>query len=461
MPYAANGLLQKLTAAPEIRYKHLFRINKMKNFSIVTISIIFLIVGGCEKSQTPPVVKPAQNSTAASTDTATIVITPGADAQKKAQEAFILAKPGDVIEFAEGKFEFDGTISLVGIADVTVRGKGMEKTILNFAKFQDGKGGEGVKVKADRFTIEDLTIEDTPGDAIKLQDCNGLTMRRIRTWWTNGPSSENGAYGLYPVLSNNVLIENCVAQCASDAGIYVGQSKQIIVRNCVTEKNVAGIEIENCIGADVYNNVSKNNAGGILVFSLPGLTIKNGTDCRVFNNTISSNNHVNFAKAGAMVATVPSGTGLMIMANDRVEASGNTFDGNAGAGCLIVSFLTTQRQFDDAQYDPYPEAVSIKNNVFKNGGSDPQGDQFKMFTDATGQNLPDIVYDGILDPKKLVDEKLPTELGVSIIDNGDATFVNLDLGTLFAGSQPNMTTDITEFAHPLPPVKTVTIEGVE
>jgi hypothetical protein len=84
-----------------------------------------------------------------------------------------------------------------------------------------------------------------------------------------------------------------------------------------------------------------------------------------------------------------------------------------------------------------------------------------MFTDATGHNLPDIVYDGILDPKKLVDEKLPTKLGVSIIDNGDATFVNLDLGTLFAGSQPNMTTDITEFAHPLPPVKTVTIKGVE
>ena len=118
----------------------------------------------------------------------------------------------------------------------------------------------------------------------------------------------------------------------------------------------AGIEIENCIGADVYDNISKNNTGGILVFSLPGLTIKNGADCRVFNNTITANNHENFAKEGAMVATVPSGTGLMIMANDRVEASGNTFDGNDGAGCLIVSFLTTQRQFDDAQYDPYPES---------------------------------------------------------------------------------------------------------
>ena len=68
---------------------------------------------------------------------------------------------------------------------------------------------------------------------------------------------------------------------------------------------------------------------------------------------------------------------------------------------------------------------------------------------------------GILDQTKLVDKKLPADLSVSIIDNGKATFVNLDLGKLFAGKQPNMTTDITEFAHPLPPVKTVTIKGVE
>ena len=191
-----------------------------------------LIASGCEKSPSPP----AANSTNETVATATIVITPGADAQAAAEQAFILAEPGDIIEFAEGKFEFDGTLSLDGVEDVTIRGKGMEQTILNFAKFKDGKGGEGVKVKADRFTIEDLTIEDTPGDAIKLQDCNGLTMRRVRTWWTNGPSSENGAYGLYPVLSNNVLIENCVAHCASDAGIYVGQSKQVIVRNCIHSK---------------------------------------------------------------------------------------------------------------------------------------------------------------------------------------------------------------------------------
>ncbi len=390
-----------------------------------------------------------------------IIIEPGPDAQTKAQEALILAEPGDVIEFSEGTFQFDGTLSLDGVNDVTIRGRGMEKTLLNFSKFRSGKGGEGLKVKGNNFTIENLTIEDTPGDAIKLQDCNGLTIRRVRTWWTGGPATENGAYGLYPVLSTNVLIENCIAEGASDAGIYVGQSKQVIVRNCRTEQNVAGIEIENCINADVYDNVAKNNTGGILVFSLPGLTVKNGSDCRVFNNEILLNNHANFAQTGAIVSTVPPGTGLMIMANDRVEAFGNNFDGNNGASCLIASFLISQRKFDDAQYDPFPEAIDIHDNTFTGGGTKPQGEFLKVFSEATGKPLPDIVFDGILDSAKLVDGSLPGSLNFSIKDNRNATFVNLDLGKTFAGKQPEPSMDSAPFAGSLPSVSAVMIPGVE
>ena len=36
---------------------------------------------------------------------------------------------------------------------------------------------------------------------------------------------------LYPVQCKNVLIDGCVAIGASDAGIYVGQSQYVIVRN--------------------------------------------------------------------------------------------------------------------------------------------------------------------------------------------------------------------------------------
>lgn len=72
-------------------------------------------------------------------------------------------------------------------------------------------------------------------------------------------------------MCTNVLIEGCTAIGASDAGIYVGQSKNIIVRNSRAYHNVAGIEIENSLMADVYDNESTENTGGVLVFDLPDL----------------------------------------------------------------------------------------------------------------------------------------------------------------------------------------------
>ncbi|MFT7629571.1 MAG: parallel beta-helix repeat protein [Mariniblastus sp.] len=438
----------------------------MKLFGSVLTAIALLLATGCSDSSKKPS-NPSEathspvKETGNNVEPASIVIKPGPGAQKEAQEALILAIPGEIIEFAEGTFNFDGTLSVSGIKDITIRGQGMKKTILNFSKMTAGKGGEGMKITADNFVLEDLTLEDTPGDAIKLQDCNGLTMRRVRTWWTGGPATENGAYGLYPVLSNDVLIEDCVAEGASDAGIYVGQSKRVIVRNCRAERNVAGIEIENCLEADVYNNVAHNNTGGILVFSLPGLTIKNGADCRIYNNELSENNHPNFAEKGAMVSEVPPGTGLMIMANDRVEVFDNKFDGNVGASCLIVSFLTSQRKYDDSEYDPYPESILIQNNKFSNGGSDPQGELFELFTKSTGQSLPDIVFDGILDASKLVDGAMPADLNLSITANQEATFVNLDLGNVFAGKEPKLSTELDGYSSDLPRVKPVAIPGVE
>ncbi len=101
--------------------------------------------------------------------------------------------------------------------------------------------------------------------------CDGITFRKRAHQLDRRTQDRNGAYGLYPVLCKNVLIEDCVATDASDAGIYVGQSENIIVRRNRAENNVAGIEIENSVNADVYENMATNNTGGILVFSLPDL----------------------------------------------------------------------------------------------------------------------------------------------------------------------------------------------
>lgn len=393
------------------------------------------------------------------------VIEPGPEARQQAQEALIAAKEGEIIEFAEGTFDLDMTLSLEDTPGVTIRGRGMDKTILNFANQTAGAGGEGVKVAAgcDDFTIEDLTIRDTKADGIKVQGIKGATFRRVLVEWSRGPHPDNGAYGVYPVLTEDVLVEHCKVTDCSDAGVYVGQSKNVIVRNNVTERNVMGIEIENTTGADVYDNVSKNNTGGMGVFTLPGLEKKDGSHCRVYNNEIADNNHENFAKPGNIVASVPPGTGLMIMANDHVEVFNNKIRNNQTSNISVISFLATGTKFDDPAYDPYPEAVYIHDNEVVDGGKDPQGEFGVLLRSAIPEMpVPDIIYDGILPPEdRLVDGQLPDDKKIYFKNNGDADFVYLDMTKLLAGDSSGMTRDIKLFEGEHPPLTAITIEGVE
>ncbi len=396
-------------------------ISRLNKLSILFVACVSLALVGC--------VKPSENSSAPVKVTK---IDAGPDAQKQAQTALIEAKAGEVIEFGEGTFEFDSTLSC-DASDITIRGQGQDKTILSFAKQGQGTGGEGLSISSkEKCTIENLAVVDAKGDAIKINRCDGVTLRGVRTSWTGGPKTENGAYGLYPVLSNNVLIEDCIATDASDAGIYVGQSRNIIVRRCRAENNVAGIEIENSINADVYENVATGNTGGILVFSLPDLELKVGKNCRVYKNEIVSNNHENFAPKGNAVANVPPGTGVMVLASRQVEVFDNQIKDNQSAGLSICSYLVTQKPFDkDPGYDPFCDSIYVHHNKFEANGSTPSGALGQLVSLAIGEkSLPDIIYDGVVDPKKAIDGELPPDLAIRIRDNGDADFVDFDLAGL-------------------------------
>ena len=164
------------------------------------------------------------------------------------QAALITADPGSTITMPAGTFMFSDGLSL-DVQGVTLRGAGTDKTFLDFAG-QEG-GGEGLLVTPEGVTARDFTIRDTAGDGIKSKGADNITYRDLVVEWSGEPSEDSGAYGVYPVESSNVLIDGVVVRGASDAGIYVGQSTQIIVRNSVAEYNVAGIEIENSTYADV------------------------------------------------------------------------------------------------------------------------------------------------------------------------------------------------------------------
>ena len=222
------------------------------------------------------------------------------DYQKVLTEKLLDAKSGDVIDIPAGTYAFDRSLNL-RVDGVTLRGAGKDKTILSF--MGQKAGAEGLLVNAGTFTIENLAIEDSKGDGLKVNEGENIVIRGVRVEWTRGPHVDNGAYGLYPVQTKNVLIEDCVVIGASDAGVYVGQSDNIIVRRNRVENNVAGIEIENSKNADVYGNVATHNTGGILVFDMPNLP-RRGHSTRVFRNQVIDNNTDNFARKGAAVLTV-------------------------------------------------------------------------------------------------------------------------------------------------------------
>jgi len=297
----------------------------------------------------------------------------GPDLEERTLQALIEAQPNTIVELPAGQFDFVGELS-VSVDNVVLRGQGMDAesgTVLSFAG--QTVGSQSILATGNNFVIEDLAVEDSPADGIKIEGSNGVTIRRVRMEWTNGADEENGAYGFYPVQCRNVLIEDSEVRGASDAGVYVGQSEVIIVRRNYAWENVAGIEIENSKFADVYDNEARGNTGGILVFDLPGPPIQGGEATRVFDNLIVDNNEPNFAPEGNIVGLVPTGTGLMVMANDDIEAFGNTITGNQSAGVVIVSYYINDRGVSKETYDPVPEKIYIHDNEISNNGYEPAG----------------------------------------------------------------------------------------
>ena len=320
---------------------------------------------------------------------AEIAVEAGEGAAERLTEALITAKPGDTVRIGAGRFDLTDGLSL-DVDDVVVKGAGPDQTVLSF-KGQSG-AGEGLLVTSDRVVLEDFAVEDTKGDGVKSKGSDQITFRNLRVECTNGPDEKNGAYGVYPVSSKNILVEKVLVKGAADAGIYVGQSENIVVRESRAEYNVAGIEIENSKKADVYKNVATHNTGGILIFDLPNLPVQGGHDIRVFDNDVVDNDTANFAPKGNIVAIVPKGMGIMVMANRNVHVFGNRLSGNATTHVLIAAY---PNEYEDENYMFVPRGVYVHGNTYGDGGGAPDGEVGKTISDVSGTPVPDIVWDGV------------------------------------------------------------------
>jgi len=365
------------------------------------------------------------------------VMTNAQDIRRQLQAQFIESPDGTVIELPEGSFQLNMPLWMDGKKGITIKGKGMDKTILSFKN--QVAGAEGIKItNSSGITLEDFTVQDSKGDLIKAQLVEGLVLRNIKAEWTGKPSKDNGSYALYPVQCNNVLIDSCVAIGASDAGIYVGQSQHVIVKNSKAWHNVAGIEIENTLFADVFDNEATENTGGILIFDLPNLIQKKGGHVRVFNNHVHHNNLPNFAPKGNIVGKVPLGTGLMILATNNVEIFDNRIINNRTAGTAIISYYITEIPIKDNSYYPYPDHIYIHDNVYEREKerTTMKGRMGKMLRLKVrfGKNVPHIIYDGI------IDDKLAKQ-AICIRNNKEQSMANIKAADNFK----NISRDITPY----------------
>ena len=243
---------------------------------------------------------------------------------------------------------------------------------------------DAVIVSGSQFTIEGFALRNYSGNGVTSTKARDIVMRDLNV-------DNTGLYGVYPVESENILIEKCVATRIKDAGIYVGQSKNAVVRDNRVYGNVAGIEIENTVTALVENNDVHDNTAGILAFVLPNNPSKVGTGCTIRNNKTYNNNTPNFGEPTAIVSKLPYGIGVFIMAADGTVVENNEIRGNASVGAAIIS--VSQIIGDPAMIDVEPNSDNtvFRDNTYKDNGKSPDKRYLDFQMGLTGG---DFIWDG-------------------------------------------------------------------
>jgi parallel beta-helix repeat protein len=346
---------------------------------------------------------------------------------------FAMAQANTTLAFGPGTFEFTNTITLVGVPHLTVKGAGIDKTILDFKNQTAGADGFDAQ-SSNQLTLFALTLQNSKGNAFKVVSSTDVIFESVKAAWTDGSVTSNGPYGIYPVTVTNLLIDGSVVTGASDSGIYVGQCQGAVVSNNQVFGNVAGIEIENTWDAEVHDNDSHDNTAGILVFDLPNLPQQGGHDVRVFNNQVVSNNQANFGANGDIVSKVPAGIGVLVMANHDVEVLDNTVTDNRTAGIAVASYLIAQIPITDATYYPYPYDISVHDNTITGTGTNPDtsvniGLLVAVYKSTfPGMHGPDLFWDGEVDTTRMPDGGTAANpMDICFMNNASATFVDFNL----------------------------------
>jgi parallel beta-helix repeat protein len=378
------------------------------------------VVAACGGSDSDPDVTLAGAIARACTAT----VSPSADDQTTVQAMFVEADDGDTLCFSPGTYELTDPLDLRGLKGITIKGTGASQTevVLDFSAQTSGAKGLNL-VSMENLVVSNLSILDATGDNLFIESSTNVSIHKVRSGWVSRPIDARGRYALYPVSSTNVLVDQSEAFGSSDAGIYVGQVTNCVVRDSIAHDNVTGIEIENSTNCEVKGNTAEDNTGGLLVFELPGLPTR-GAGTWVHDNIIRDNNTPSFAEEGSFVSYVPAGTGVMLLASNDVLLENNTITGNLSTGVFVVSYPTVVLVGGPASADPnyeqFTDRAFLKNNTFGNNGTMPAGSLMAVLGLAGLEELEDVVWDGSK-------YGVSTMISAVLCMQGAGTFININI----------------------------------
>jgi cytochrome c peroxidase len=287
------------------------------------------------------------------------------------------ALPGDTIEVPYGIYKEHVIIDISNIKFLGIPNEQGEWPVIE----GEGTGSDGVIASGNDFEMGFF--------AVKNFTSNGVLVEGSKNIYLHDMYIENtGVYGVYPVRCTDVLIERIEGTLMNDAAIYAGKSENVVIRDTLTYGNVIGIELENTVNGEVYNNHAHDNTIGIFIDLLPQLPSKVSMYTKVHDNITENNNGENFGKPGTAVSLIPPGTGMLILAADHVEVYNNTIRGNKTAG-LAVFNLNIGFSEEEIDVGPNPEHNFAHDNIYENNGYDAD----KFVKDMLGDGF-DIIWDG-------------------------------------------------------------------
>jgi parallel beta-helix repeat protein len=227
------------------------------------------------------------------------------------------------------------------------------------------------------LTITGITIKDFANNGLFTRGVDGFLIADVH-------SVGNKNYGIFPVSSKNGIITRSSAVGADDTGIWVETSEHVKVTYNLVEGNVNGFEISNSDDILLANNEIRGNTVGVASLFLPDIfgVRPDARRITIRDNYVHDNNKPNTAREGAILSTVPPGTGILHVGVDDSLITRNRVENNDFIGIAVVDYcLVVQGGFFDCGADPdvTPGFVAdneatnnrVTNNVLRNNGTNP------------------------------------------------------------------------------------------